>query len=617
MTTDRIHKVTDMVTGNRWWRPLAAVALLAGVAGCPSFDIVNKNAPERERAFSDPATVKASSAGAIKNYINTRQYFEPALGPFSTMSDEHSFSWNNWQSRYYSSYGEECPMRCGWANETTHPRYEPLPFYWYGMYSVISSANDVLFAIRKSETPPDLGADAEWVEAIAQLAQGAAHALIALTYDQGFVVTEDSDPAALELVSRADVRDAAIEQLDHAATLAAAADFSSAPNTLFGLPTGPTYTGAQIAKVARTLQAELLAMFPRTTTENAQVNWGQVVTFASAGISSGTAFTWEAYQSEKFPAGDESEFGSGVEIWGDDYTTTRIDTRVGRLLATNQADPWPGGAGSPKPNAGVYGLDKRLGDGCTGATANVNGEGECAATAASGTDFMWSPHAPFNPARGQYHQSNIGYIRYPCMPGYLSQCTGATNGTGNFPILSRYLNDLIWAEGLIRTNQNLGLAAQLINNSRVTRGGLTGVSGSTSTTDLFKALYYEWHVELVSMANNHWWNGRRLSKTTMVSAGANPWHTGQQVFEGEGAYVWNPLWGNTPRSMPIPAKDLALLGKEIYTFGGPDDPTGCGGANGGPACVVGVDNNRVKSAGEIYRELKATARANSGRGGRR
>ena len=27
---------------------------LAGVAGCPSLDIANKNAPERERAFSDP-----------------------------------------------------------------------------------------------------------------------------------------------------------------------------------------------------------------------------------------------------------------------------------------------------------------------------------------------------------------------------------------------------------------------------------------------------------------------------------------------------------------------------------------------------------------------------------
>ena len=209
-----------MGNGNRWWRPIAAMAVLAGVAGCPSFDIVNRNAPERERAFSDPATVKSSAAGAIKNYINARVYYEPALAPFSTMADEHTFSWNNFQSRYYSSYGEECPMRCGWANETTHPRYEPLPFYWYGMYSVISSANDVLFAIRQSENPPDLGVDAGWVETIAQLAQGAAHAMVALTYDQGFVVTEESDPAALELVSRADIRDAAIQQLDQAATLA-------------------------------------------------------------------------------------------------------------------------------------------------------------------------------------------------------------------------------------------------------------------------------------------------------------------------------------------------------------------------------------------------------------
>jgi hypothetical protein len=500
-------------------------------------------------------------------------------------------------------------MRCGWANETTHPRYEPLPFYWYGLYSVISSSNDVLFAIRKSETPPDLGEDAGWVEALAQLAQGVAHGLIALTYDQGFVVTEDSDPAALELVSRTDLRDAAIAQLDQAATLAAAADFSGAPNTLFGLPSGPTYTGAQVAKIARSFQAELLAMFPRTTTENAAVNWGQVVTFASQGISSGTAFDFEAYQSEKFPVGDESEFGSGVEIWGDDYTTTRIDTRVARLLATNQADPWPGGAGNPQPNAGVYGVDKRIGDGCVGDVPNMNGSGECAATAASGTDFVWSPQAIMNPARGQFHQSNIGYFRYPCLPGYLGGCAGA-NGTGNFPILSRYLNDLIWAEGLIRTNQNLGLAAQLINNSRVTRGGLPAMTAADGAPNLLKALFYEWHVELVSMSNNHWWNGRRLSKDNMISAGPNPWETGQQIHEGEGSYVWNPLWGNTPRSMPIPAKDLALLGLEIYSFGGPDDPAGCGGVNDAPACVVGVDGKRVKSAGEIYEELKAAVRGN-------
>ena len=618
MTTDRFQKVTSMVNGNRWWRPIAALVVIAGVAGCATFDIVNRNAPERERAFSDPATVKASAAGAIKNYINARVYYEPALAPFSTMADEHTFSWNNFQSRYYSSYGEECPMRCGWANETTHPRYEPLPFYWYGMYSVISSANDVLFAVRQSANPPDLGADAGWVEAIAQLAQGAAHAMIALTYDQGFVVTEESDPAALELVSRTEIRDAAITQLDQAATLAAAANFASAPNTLFGLPSGPTYTGAQIARIARTLQAELLASFPRNATENAQVNWGQVVTYASQGISSGTAFSWEGFQSEKYPIGDESEFGSGIEIWGNDYTTTRIDTRVARLLSTTQADPWPGGAGSPRPATGagvpiggVYGVDRRLGDGCTGSEPNILGHGECAATANSGTDFMWSPLAIFNPARGQYHQSNIGYIRYPCLPGYLPQCTGTNNGAGNFVILSRYANDLLWAEGLIRTNTNLGLAATLINNSRNGRGGLPQVAAGDGTTNLFRALYYEWHVELVSMSNNAFWNGRRLSKATLVSAGANPWKTGQQMYEGEGTYVWNPLWGHTPRSMPIPAKDLALLGQELYSFGGPTDPTGCGGGEG-PSCVVAAENGKVKNVHQIYSELKANSRITRG-----
>jgi len=56
-----------MVTGYRRWRSLAAVVLLAGAVGCPTLDIVNRNAPERERAFSDPQTVKAAAAGSISS----------------------------------------------------------------------------------------------------------------------------------------------------------------------------------------------------------------------------------------------------------------------------------------------------------------------------------------------------------------------------------------------------------------------------------------------------------------------------------------------------------------------------------------------------------------------
>ncbi len=596
-----------MVTANRWWRPIAAAALLVGVAGCASLDIVNKNAPERERAFSDPATVKAAAAGAIKSFINLRTDYEPSLAPFSTMSDEHTFSWNNFQSRYYSSYGVECPQRCGWNNNTTASTYEPLPIWWYGLYSVISSANDVLFAIRQSASPPELGADAGWVEAVAQLAQGLAHGLISLTYDQGFVVTEESDPTALELVGRADLRDAAIAQLDQAATLAAAADFSGAPNTLFGLPSGPTYTGAQIAQIARSFQAELLAEFARTADENAQTNWGQVATYASQGISSGTAFNLEAYMSDQLGGG--GEFFTGIEQWGNDYGTTRIDTRVARLLANNQHDPWPGGAGNPRPEitgpnaGGVYGVDKRMGDGGFLA-GNTIGDGEPAATPNSGTDFLWDPSTYFNATRGQWHQSNIGYIRYHCSVGF-GEFPDCPTGAANFVVFSQHMNNLLWAEGLIRTNQNLGLAADLINRSRVGRGGLPAVTAADGATNLLKALFYEWHVELVSMSPDHWFNARRLTKTSTVPFDASPWATGQATYEPEGSYVWIPLWAGSPRSMPIPAKDLSLLGQEIYTFGGPNDPTGCGGVGGGPACVMSGNNAHVKSVLEIYKEIRS------------
>ncbi|HEV8613459.1 MAG TPA: hypothetical protein VGQ73_08100, partial [Gemmatimonadales bacterium] len=305
------------------------------------------------------------------------------------------------------------------------------------------------------------------------------------------------------------------------------------------------------------------------------------------------------------------EFFDGVAQWGNDYTTVRVDTRVARLLSTTQADPWPGGAGNPKPAdgagnpiGGVYGVDKRMGDGCFGAVANQFGEGECAATVKSGTDYMWSPAADFPASRGLYHQSNIGMIRYHCLVTGFPDCP---TGAGDFPILTKYVNDLLWAEGLIRTNQNLALAATLINNSRVTRGGLPPVTAADLATGLLKALYYEWHVELLNIQPDHLWNGRRLSKTNLIAAPPNPYATGQQLYEPEGSYVWNSLWGNTPRSMPIPAKDLSLLALEIYSFGGPNDPLGCGGPDPKPACSASEGTSgKVRNVREIYQDLLNT-----------
>lgn len=57
----------------------------------------------------------------------------------------------------------------------------------------------------------------------------------------------------------------------------------------------------------------------------------------------------------------------------------------------------------------------------------------------------------------------------------------------------------------------------------------------------------------------------------------------------------------TPRHMPVPAKELEVLVRQIYTFGGPGAPDMSAGANG--------SGSRVRSVGEIWQEYRAAARA--------
>jgi len=593
-----------MVTRHRVW-PRFAALLLAGVVGCENLEVVNPNAPERERAFSDPATIVASAAGTMKSYINMRGSYDPSL-TLSVMADSYSFSWNNFNGRYYSTYGVECPDRCGWVNSTASGLGFEVESYWYKSYSMLSSANDALFAIRVSANPPNLGSDANVTETISQFAQGWALAWIALNYDQGFIVLEDtdiSDPSAIPLSAREEIRDKAIELLEAAYTLAKANTFTTSVS-MFGISGGRPYSNLQIAKVIRTAQAELLAHFARNDVENGQTNWAQVATYASQGVSSdvdGAAFDFEAFQDVN------TTFRSQYLWWGNDYTTARIDTRTATLLSTSQVTPWPGGTGNPQPVGvgGVYGIDARLGDGCfddgTG-EADLFGYGECAETANSGTDFMWSPVAIFIPGRGAQHQTNIGSIKHRAIVGGFPS---NPPGDGFFPVYSKHFNDLLWAEGLVRTSANLALAADLINRSHVGRGGLPALTAADGQTNLLKAIAYEQDVELLHHPPTQFYNLRRVSKAELDPTGGGVAFQANRVHAPEGPHVLRTLWANTPRHMPIPAKDLQLLLMEIYTFGGPNDPDGL-------SSPVDSRFGKVKSVHQIAAELDKQATASAG-----
>ncbi|HUF25473.1 MAG TPA: hypothetical protein VMM18_00730 [Gemmatimonadaceae bacterium] len=560
-------------------------ATLLVTVGC-NLDIENPNDPDAGRAFVDPAGLQQLLGGAFRTWVETRGDYWGAM-PMTAMADNYTASWNNAAIRFYSSVGAECPARCGWSNSATAPEAAGGPSVesqWYGYYTILSSANDVLLAVSQGLCF-DSNCDSDNTltsrnTAIAKMMQGMAFAGIALIYDQGFVADETTDvsaPTALPFATREEVRNAALTKFEEAWQEAGTKTWST-PSEWMGVGSGTSYSRAQIQQIIRTMQAELIALYPRNATENAQADWVQVADHASQGISSGTQFDWEFYI-------DVSGRQCGldcVKTWGNSIGTMRVDTRVAAILTDNHVHPWPEAqGGNPCPTVSA---DRRVGDGSWGPEDDFNGYATEAATANAGSDFACSGVAIFPPARGQYHQSNLAHIRYNHL-AYIGENLPGSDATGQDPYYTRQMNDLLWAEGLIRGGGSKTLAAEKINNSRVGRGGagclvpgtggcgLTPLTGAETDEVMLAALQYEQEIEFMGQGPTPFFNRRRV--------------------EG--------LFTDTPRHMPVPAKELDVLQREIYTFGGPNRPAlSIAGQSGGA-----TGTTHVRSVRDIWNEYRA------------
>lgn len=542
-----------MKTIQRMPRVLGAVTAVFLAAGCQSLDVANTNEPDAARALGDPAAIFAVAGGTLRTWFNVN-FDMTTSGPLLTMADAYTGSWNDFQMRFYSSEPRSDEGGRGWQNDPTSPGRFAIEIPWYGFYSMLSSANDVLTAITKLNLVIQVGGvdQTSMTEAIGRLAQGAALSSLALTYDSAFIVDETTDLTTLTFSHRQAVRDAALAKLDQAIALAAADTFFETPA---GWTNGTSYTNTQIAQIARTIAARTLAYYPRNAAENAAVDWARVASYASEGMSSGTPFDFV------FTGDGCGNFCNEVVWWMQDIASMRVDTRVARLLDPGtQQSPWPEPDGNPQPNS----PDRRLGDGSYRDAAFASVALTVPATANAGTDYAWSGDPIFRPERGQYHQSNIGHIRYD-YAGF-GDPAGSGGLRGTTPAITRYENDLLWAEGLIRSGGSLATAADRINNSRVGRGNLPPALGSESVDSLLAKLQYEQDVEILANAPVSYYNRRRID--------------GLQ-----------PL---TPRQMPVPARELGVLQKELYSYGGVNPDMVSAATRGGPV---------VKNVHQIYREL--------------
>jgi hypothetical protein len=567
------------------WSTLALAAVAIFTASC-NLNVENPNDPDKIRSLGQPSGLQQLLGGGVRTWVETRENYY--VMPLDAQADNYTASWNNAAMRFYSSVGSDCPIRCGWTNSSTAPEAaggRATEALWYGYYNVLTTANNVLSGIEKLHVcfDNDCSVDSTLTQrnkAVARMLQGMALAGIAVVYDQGFVVDENTDlsnPKTLPFSTRQAVRDAALAKFNQAYTEAGVSTWTTPHDdpdpSWFGIQRGGFYTNVQIRQLIRTMQAELIALFPRNSAENTAADWAAVATYASQGISSGTPFRFEFYI-------DQTTRECGVaciKTWGNSVGTERVDTRVAALLTTNHQDPWPAPNGNPCP---TISSDKRVGDGTYGPPNNPNFDqvAIAPADAGAGTDYACAGVAIFPPARGSYHQSNLQHVRYHGL-AYRGEDLLADDGTAQDPLYTIQMNDLLWAEGLIRSGGNPVTAAGLINNSRVTRGGLTALTGAEGTPALIAALQYEQEIEFMGQGVDPFYN-RRRSGNNAAAAGGRP------------AYV-DGLIPGTPRQMPVPAKELDILTRAVYTFGGPNAPDMSKSVDGGQKQETVADRFRA------------------------
>jgi len=439
-----------MMSNKRLYAVVGAAALLS-VSACDDLDVTNPNNPDIERALASPDDVKALAVSTLNTWylIATGDGASGGNGQFPQMmsvtADVTTSNFGNFGMRF-----NNLEPRIPFANSTTNNDRFVNEDAWDGFYGAIGAANDALRAMKGGILSD---ADRDRFQPLAMFSQAASYTYLSLTFDEAFVVTEDTDPTdPPDLVPYTEVRDSAAAMWERLIAITAGKNHSYGITDI-PMPDG-VLTSARLNSIGHTLYALLLAYTPRNPSQSASVDWAKVADLASAGITS----DFEVQ-------GDGQNWYSYHAAYGDEQTWIRVDHRVINRMAPSVPPKFDGTI----PPQG------------TSPDARYT------------TDFEYVPPPIGDPARGIYMQSVFAHVRY------VDHAAGSPTAFETaVPFLLRAENDLAWAEAEIRGGGSLALAAELINRTRVGRGNLAPATAAEGADGLLSRISYERDVELMN-----------------------------------------------------------------------------------------------------------------------
>ncbi len=519
----------------RLFKALALTGLVAlGASACADLEVTNLNDPDQQRAITTPSDVETLISGAYYSFYRVTHRGYPNAA-FSTAADAHTSSWGNWGMR---DSGWE--PRKAFNNDPAYSYNNMTEDPWALAYRSLAGVRDGLAAIDGGIVIEDGGQDVtQRAVAFGKFMQGMNHAALASIFDQAFVMDENTDLEALELVPYTDVWAAAEQKFAEAISAAQGTNFVFPEQWVGG---NREWTSADFVQFVKAFRARWRTKIPRTPAERDAVDWNSVLTDLSAGLPfdfggyyDGVTTSW--WDRKKLHT-------AGIDGWA------RIDNRtVGPADVSGNWENWLAQGPDTKDPFDITTPDSRI-------TQPMQPQTE-------GKYFTYYGNSPFPAARGIYHYGHyIDYrYNYTWQQGYIAF----------YPDFVDAEVDLLRAEAHYRLG-NVDEAMAIVNQYRA-NGDLPPFTSEQnpagpdmcvpqmpdgSCGDLWEALKYEKRIECFHHS------------------------FGVEFFDDRG---WGDLVEDTFIHLPVPGSELLLLLMDIYTFGGPGDDTAAPGGGVTPAII--------------------------------
>jgi hypothetical protein len=565
---------------------LLGAAAVGGTWACYDLDITAVQPTTsftREQVLAKPELIELVVAGLFINFWGGATYAQPwaqlsLYGEEITTSTNTQPNFNRGATQPIVLWDFAQEPRVQFDNSlfgTSFFSRDP----WSNFYEANAAATDMSRLIKTRQLvikDPNTGqVNTHRVLTFAKWLQGLTHVHLGMLFDSAAVITEEVDLSQvpdLPFYHHSVVLDSGITWLEESIAMAKAQSFLLPLKADLWVYNTPV-SNDELAAIAHSFIARALVYSARTPTERAAVDWTRVKDEIALGVTSPfgplgipnpiISMDYRGLVSAPPQNTNAICVASNTNFCGNFAGAMRVDLRLlGPADTTGAYQTWLQKVSQARFDTvmpfAVISPDQRI-QRPTQTTPAIK------PTYFKYTDIV-PPATIMPPERGPYYYSNYwsssralnNHQQFPAQGGGRVRRNTTELGGIKDAMMTREEMDLLLAEAEIRLG-NPGAAAVLINKTRTANGGLPAVTAAGvpvapgcvpkrwdgSCGDLMDALMYEKRIETYGTAISY--------------------------FDLRG---WGCLAEGTPIELPPPARQLDLLGKANYTYGGVGKPGG-------------------------------------------